>query len=86
MQIVFAQDQAKRLDGKKITAASIAQDVPPPACSLDPVATAPSHRRTAASIDDDAVSMIEGRCEARVAVAARNDFGVWPDLETTLLE
>ncbi|PYI41552.1 MAG: hypothetical protein DMF12_09960 [Verrucomicrobia bacterium] len=30
--------------------------------------------------------MIEGRCEPRVAIAARNDFGVWPNLETDLLE
>src|ERR1700693_1055842 len=30
--------------------------------------------------------MIEGRCEAGVAVAARNDFSVWPYLETDLLE
>jgi hypothetical protein len=30
--------------------------------------------------------MIERRCEAGVAVAARNDFSVWPYLETDLLE
>ena len=30
--------------------------------------------------------MIERRCETRVAVAARDDFGVWPELETDLLE
>ena len=30
--------------------------------------------------------MIEGRCEPGVAVAARDDFGVWPDLETHLPE
>jgi hypothetical protein len=30
--------------------------------------------------------MIEGRCEPRVTVTARNDFGVWPDLQTDLLE
>jgi hypothetical protein len=30
--------------------------------------------------------MIERRCEAGVAVAARNDFSIWPDLETDFLE
>ena len=30
--------------------------------------------------------MIERRCEAGVAVATRNDFSIWPDLETDLLE
>src|SRR5216117_3653791 len=86
MQIVFAQDKAERLDGKKITAASIAQDVSPSARSLDSVTTAPSHRRTASGVDHDAVSMIETRCQARIAVAARDDFGVWPNFKTDLLE
>src|SRR5947207_14066262 len=86
MQIVFAQDQTKRLNGKKITAASIAQDVSPPASSFDSVTPAASDRRTASSVDDNTVSMIERRCEAGIAVAARNDFSIWPDLETDLLE
>jgi hypothetical protein len=30
--------------------------------------------------------VIEGRCDPRVTVTARNDFGVWPDLETDFLE
>jgi hypothetical protein len=30
--------------------------------------------------------VIEGCCQARIAVAARDDFGVWPDLETDLFE
>src|ERR1043166_10001850 len=86
MQIVFAQEQAERLHGKKITAASIAQDVSPPTRSLDSVAAASGHRGTASGVDHDAVSMIESGCQARVAVAARHDFGVWPYLETDLLE
>ena len=44
MQIVFAQDQTKRLNGKKITAASVAQDVSPPAGSFDSLAPASSDR------------------------------------------
>src|SRR5438876_12377831 len=86
MQIVFAQEQAERLDGKKITAAGIAQDVPPPARSLDPVAAASSYRGTASGVDDDAVTMIERRCQPGVAITACDNFGVWPDLETDLLE
>src|SRR5437773_10442847 len=86
MQIVFAKDQAKRLDGKKITASGIAQDVPPPARSLDPVAAASSYRGTASGVDDDAVTMIERRCQPGVAITACDNFGVWPDLETDLLE
>src|SRR6266487_5976941 len=86
VQIVFAQDQTKRLNGKKITAASVAQDVSPPAGSFYSLTPASSDRRTASSVDDNSVSMIERRCEAGVAVAARNDFSIWPDLETDFLE
>src|SRR5438876_1801714 len=86
MQIVLAQDQAERLDGKKIAAASIAQNVPPSARSLDSVATAPGNRGTTSGVDDDAVSMVEGGCKARVTVAARCDLRVRPHLETNFLE
>ena len=44
MQIVFAQDQAERLHGKRITAAGVAQNMSPSAGSLDPVAAAPGNR------------------------------------------
>ena len=44
MQIVFAQNQAERLHGKKITAAGVAQNVAPSARSLDPVAAASGYR------------------------------------------
>ena len=44
MQIVFTQDQAERLNGKKITAPSVAQNMTPAAGSLDLIATAPSDR------------------------------------------
>jgi hypothetical protein len=40
MQIVFPQDQAKRLNGKKITTARVAQNVPPASSSLDSIAPA----------------------------------------------
>ena len=35
MQIVFAQNQPQRLDGKRITAAGVAQNVSPAAGFLD---------------------------------------------------
>ena len=44
MQIVFAQNQAKRLHGKGITAAGVAQNVAPSAGSLNPVAAAACYR------------------------------------------
>ena len=44
MQIVFAQDQTERLDGKKIAAAGIAQNVTPPAGWLDPVTATAGYR------------------------------------------
>ncbi|PYI41551.1 MAG: hypothetical protein DMF12_09955 [Verrucomicrobia bacterium] len=40
MQIMFPQDQTKRLNGKKITAARVAQNVPPASSSLDSIAPA----------------------------------------------
>ena len=44
VQIVFAQNQAERLDGKKITAAGVTQNVAPSAGSLDPVVAAAGYR------------------------------------------
>ena len=79
VQIVFAQDQAQRLDGKKITAAGIAQNVSPATGSLDSVASPASHRRTTSGVDDNAVSMVEGRREAGIAIAARHNFRIWPN-------
>ena len=86
MQIVFAQNQAERLYGKRITAAGVAQNVAPSAGSLDPVATAAGYRRSTSGVDDDAIAMIERRCEAGITVAARHDFRVRPDLEADLPE
>src|SRR5205814_7669296 len=84
MQIVFAQNQAERLYGKRITAAGVAQNVAPSAGSLDPVATAAGYRRSTSGVDDDAIAMIERRCEAGITVAARHDFRFRPDLEADL--
>jgi hypothetical protein len=82
MQIVFAQDHAKRLNGKRITAACIAQDVAPAAGSLDFVAAAAGYGRSASRVYDNPVGMIQRRSQSRLTVTASHNFGVWPDLET----
>src|SRR5947207_3886824 len=46
MQVVFAQNQAQRLNDKKVSAAGMAENVSPTAGSLDPITAAPSDRRT----------------------------------------
>ena len=80
VQIVFAQDQAQRLNGEKITAAGIAQNVSPPTRSLDSIISPTSHRRTTSGIDDNAVSMVEGRRQAGITIAARHNFRIWPNV------
>src|SRR4029453_2995800 len=80
VQIIFAQDQAQRFNGQKITAAGIAQDVSPPTGSLDSVASPASHRRTTSRVNDNAVSMVQGRRQAGITIAARHDFRIWPNV------
>jgi hypothetical protein len=79
-QIIFAQDQAQRLNGEEKTAAGIAQDVSPPTGPLDSVASSASHRRTTSSIDDNAVSIVQGRRQAGITIAARHNFRIWPNV------
>jgi hypothetical protein len=86
VQIVFAQDQAERLNGQKITAAGIAQNVSPPTRSLDSVASPASHRRTTSRVYGNAVSMVEGRREAGITIAARHDFRIWPNVSANECE
>src|SRR5262249_23554756 len=85
-KIFCPQTRAKPLKKKKIPAPTTPQNMPPPACSLDSLAAAPGNRGPAAGVDHDAISVIESGRQTRVAVAARHDFGVWPYLETDLLE
>jgi hypothetical protein len=80
MQVVRAQDETQRFNGQKIAAAGIAQNVSPPTGSLDSVASSASHRRTTSRIYDNAVSMFEGCRQARITIAARHDFRIWPDV------
>ena len=86
MQIVFVQDQTESLDGKKIAATGISQDMSPSACSLNPFAAPSSYRRTTPRVYDNAVAVIQCRRQARIAVAACHDFGIWPKFETDLPE
>ena len=86
MQIVFAQNQAERLDTEKISAAGIAQNVAPSAGSLDVVAASPSHRRSAAGVNDNAVAVLERCGQTRITVAAGDDFGIGPDIEANFSE
>jgi hypothetical protein len=80
VQIVFAQDQAQRLNGEKIPAAGVAQNVSPATCSLDPITSPASHRRATSGIDDNTVSMIEGCSQTGIPIAAGHDFCVWPNV------
>src|SRR5437899_9539435 len=81
LQIVFAQNQAERLDTEKISAAGIAQNVAPAAGSLDVLAASPSLRRSAAGVNDNAVAVLERCGQTRITVAAGDDFRVGPDIE-----
>src|ERR1043166_2186663 len=81
MQIVFAQNPAERLDTEKISAACIAQNVAPSSGSLDVVAAPPSHRRSAAGVNDNAVAMLPRRRSTRITVAAGDDLRIGPDIE-----
>ena len=62
MQIVFTQDQAQRSNGKKITAARVAENMSPPARVLNPVATTPGYRRATSRVDHNPVAMFESCC------------------------
>src|SRR5689334_14832133 len=81
MQVVFAQNPAERLDTEKIAAACIAQNVTPSAGPLDVVAAPPSHRRSAAGVNDNAVAVLERRGQTRITVAAGDDLRIRPDME-----
>src|SRR4030095_5822781 len=52
MQVVFTQDQAQRLNDKKVSAAGVAENVSPTAGSLDPIAAPPSDCRATSSTYD----------------------------------
>ena len=58
----------------------------PSAGSLDTVPAPPSHRRPTSAINDNAVALIERCGQTRIAVAARNDLGIRPDIEADLSE
>ena len=82
MQIVFAQNQAECLDGKKISAAGVAQNMAPSAGSLGAVAAPASHRRSATRVNDNTVAVIERCGQTGITIAAGDDFRIRPDIET----
>ena len=53
----------------------------PSAGSLDVLAASPSHRRSAAGVNDNAVAVLERCGQTRITVAAGDDFGIGPDIE-----
>jgi hypothetical protein len=83
---VLAQDEAERLNRQKIAAACITEDVSPATRSLDSIAPASSYRGTASCVNNDAIRVIERRCEPGIAIASRDDSRTWPNLEADLLE
>jgi hypothetical protein len=86
MQIVFAQDQSERLNGERITAAGVTQDVPPASSSLDVVTAPSSHRRPTSRIDNDAISMVKRRRQTGLTVTASDDSRFWPNPQADFLE
>jgi hypothetical protein len=58
----------------------------PSAGSLDPVTAAAGYGRSTSGVYDNAIAMIERRCEAGITVAARRDFRVRPDLKANSFE
>ena len=86
MQIVFAQDEPERLNGERITAAGVTQDVPPASSPLDVVAAPSSHRRPTSRIDDNAISMLKRRRQTGLTVTASDDSRFWPNPKADFLE
>src|SRR5207247_6216815 len=84
VQIVFAQNKAQRLEREEISAAGIAQNVPPPSGFLHPVSAAASDRRTSSGIDRDAVAATERRRQPGIAIAPGDDLSTGPNLAAQL--
>ena len=76
---MLAQDQAKRLDREKISAACIAQNVAPTAGFFGPLTTTCRNGRAAAGAHHNSVAMPQSGGEPRFAVAASYDPGMRPD-------
>src|SRR5205085_9555347 len=80
MQIVFAQDETKRLHGKKITAACVTEDMAPSAGFLDVIAAPARDRCTGAGVDHNPVAAAKTGGEAGLAIASGDDFRLRPNL------
>ena len=86
MQIVFAQNETERLDGKKIAAPGIAQDVAPAARLFDPVTTTTGHGSTSAGVHRDPIAPAQCGRETRIPIAPRNNFRARPDFSAKYFE
>jgi len=86
MQIVFAQNETERLDGKEITAPGIAQDVAPAARFFDPFAATTGYGSAGAGVHRDPIAAAQSGRETGIPIAPRNDFRARPDLSAEHFE
>jgi hypothetical protein len=86
MQIVFAQNETERLDGKEITAPGIAQDVAPAARLFDPFTPTTSHGSAGAGVHRDPIAVAQGGRETGIPIAPRDDFRARPNLSAEHFE
>ena len=61
VQIVFAQNQAERLQAEKITATGVAQNVPPTTGIFDPFVPTTGNGRAASGVHNNSVAVTKGR-------------------------
>ena len=79
VQIVFAQNETERLEGQKITAAGVAQNMAPSACLLSPFPPATRDRSARPGIDRDAIAFSQSGGEPGISIAPGHDFCGAPD-------
>jgi len=82
VQIVIAQDGAQHLQRQIVSAASVAQDVPPAAGPFDAAIAPPRDGRSSPGVYRNTVTRAERRGEAGLAIAAGHDRGFGPDFST----
>ncbi len=86
MQIVFAQNEAQRLNGEEISAAGIAQNMPPPSRVLDLVAATSGNGGAASSIHNNPITMPKRGSDAGITIASGSDLRARPDLRAKIQE
>jgi hypothetical protein len=86
VQIVFAQNETQRLDGKEITAPGIAEDVAPAARLFDSFTATTGHRSAGAGVHHDPVAAAQGGRETGIPIAPRDNFRARPDFSAERLQ